>query len=268
MKTLCIEIARILKLAAPCALAVLMAASCSKSSGDALAHAGNLADSIASADAGGSVVVAAPDLDASFTIDDAELSLSSVGQDLFNVFAAQQLKKLSAKDITTVCDALRDSKGELHVILNSSDGESATFAFTPQQVIKLQRAKNSELNLGAARLQAVAVAEKMVPNPSAHSGAVRVDVSVAKSFLEYNIVWPKASAYDKYPQGVLTANYFNALKKQYQNMGGLAEPVIDMLTSMGIDGVRIVYSAVDSDKQLKQAFPWREIRLPIEEGKN
>ena len=255
----------ILKFLCGAAIGTLLLSSCAgKDSSQSLMSAAVLADSIASADAGGTVVVSEPDLQASFTVHDAEISLSAIGQDLFNVFASQQLKKLSAKDITAVCDALRESKGSLITVLNSPAGESVSFTLTPQQIIKLQRAKNSELNLGAARNEVVAVAERMVPAPNAHEGALRVEASVTKSFLEYNIVWPKASEFARQPQGILTQRYFNALKEQYQAMGELAEPVISMLQSMGIDGVRIVYSAQDSDRELKQAFPWREIRLPIE----
>lgn len=251
------------------AAAMLAFASCNNgNSADSLMRAATLADSLARAEADGSVSVSAPDLQASFTVDDSQIALSSVGQELFDVFASQQLKKIPASDISAVCDALRTAKGSFVTILNSANGEeSVSFTLTPQQIVKLQRAKNSELNLGEARNQVVAVAERMVPAPEAHAGALRVETSIAKSFIEYNIVWPKASAYSKFPQGVLTQNYFNPLKEQYKAMGRLAEPVISMLQSMGIDGVRIVYSAEDSDRQLKQAFPWREIRLPIEPSK-
>lgn len=250
------------------AASLLVFAACGKSGAEnALTTAGELADSIASAEADGTATVNAPDLQLSFTVEDAELPLDCIGQNVFDLFASQQLKRLSPQDITTVCNALRDSKGNLIVILNSPAGESATFTLTPKQILYLQRAKNSELNLGAARNEVVAIAQRMVPAPEAHSGALRVETSVSKSFLEYNVIWPKASAYDKYPQGLLTKNYFNALKKQYQALGRLAEPIVNELNTLGIDGVRIVYSAEDSDKELKQAFPWREIRLPIEEEK-
>ena len=248
------------------AAAAMALASCgSGGSSDPLIDAAALADSIASADAGGTVTVASPDLQASFTVSDPEIPVSCVGQDLFDVFASRQLKNIPAKDISAVCDALRQSKGTLTVIINSVGGESVTFSLTPRQIVRLQRAKNSELNPGGARNEVAAMAEKMVPAPEAHAGALRVETSVSKGFLEYNVVWPKASAYDRLPQGILTQNYFNALKKQYQAMGALAEPVVSMLETLGIDGVRIVYSAEDSDRRLRQAFPWREIRLPIEE---
>lgn len=251
------------------AVIIMLAAACGNGKSDnGLADAAAVADSIARADAGGAVVEQAPDLEASFTIADQEISVGVIEQELFDVFASQQLKRLNNRDIAKVCDALRKSGGSFITVLNSPSGDSVSFTLTPHQIIGLQRAKNSELNIGAAKAQAVAVAERMVPNPEAHAGAARVDVAVVKSFLEYNIVWPKASAYSRMSQGVLTQNYFNALKKQYQDLGGLAEPVISMLETMGVDGVRIVYSAEDSDRELKQAFPWREIRLPIEENKN
>lgn len=257
MKTIC--------LTAITALALGIASCGNHKSADNLLAAGVLADSIANAEANGSVVVNTPNLQASFTITDPEIPVNQIGQELFDVFAAQQLKKISPKDISAVCEALRSSDGELAVIINSVDGESIAFNLTPHRIIALQRAKNSELNFSAARTQVVAIAERMTPNPEAHAGAVKVEASVAKSFLEYNVIWAKSAEFDKKSQGVLTQNYFNALKLQYQALGGLAEPVIDMLSSMGIDGVRIVYSAENSDKQLKQAFPWREIREPIVE---
>lgn len=253
-------------LIAASAFALLVVSCGGNNSAETLAKAAHLTDSIAAAEADGKAVAADSDLMVSFTMPDAGIPLTAIGQDLFDVFAAQELKIVAPANVAAVCDALREVKGNLVVALNSPGGESAEFTLTPQDIIKLQRAKPSQLNLGAARNQLIDVAQQMVPNPDAHTGAVRVDVTVSKSFLEYNIIWPKASAYDKYPQGLLTKNYFNPLKKQYQQLGRLAEPVIAMLSAMGIDGVRVVYSAEDSDKQLKQAFPWREIRLPIEEN--
>lgn len=246
------------------AFMLVLAACTGGNSAATLIQAGAVADSLASEEADGTVEVASPDLQASFTIEDEQISIQAIGQELFELFASQQLKRLPAKDITGVCNALRESKGDFITIINSPTGESVSFSLTPHQIIKLQRAKNSELNLGAARSQIIAIAQNMVPNPDAHAGAVRVDVSINKSFIEYNVVWEKASYYSHFPQGILTKNYFNPLKEEYQEMGGLAERVIDMLSSLNIDGVRMVYSAEDSDKELRQAFPWREIRMPIE----
>lgn len=246
-------------------MSVLVIACTTKKSDTALAEAAALTDSIARAEADGNAQACPPDIQLSFNVADTNIYLGAVGEDLFDVFAAQQLKRISPRDISAVCNALRESGGQLNVVINSPSGESVDFNLTPQKIIKLQRAKNSEFNLAGARSQVVAVAEKMIPAPEAHAGAVRVDVSVSKSFLEYNIVWAKSSSYDRYTQGLLTKNYFNPLKRMYQELGTLAEPAVELLKSLGIDGVRIVYSAENSDKQLRQAFPWREISEPIEE---
>ena len=116
-----------------------------------------------------------------------------------------------------------------------------------------------QLNASAAREQVVKLAETMVPAPAAHKDAVRVEAAVVKSFLEYNIIFADAKAYAGNDQSLLTVRYFEPLKAQYRAMGDMAPSVVEMLQGMGIDGVRIQYSAENSDKTIKQAFPWREI---------
>lgn len=246
------------------AMTILMGSCGGASKGDMLERAAAKADSIAKAEGGGSAVLDSPDICVDFTVNDTLIPLQMITQDLFDVFASQQLKKIPQKDVSAVTDALRENNGELKVTLNSPKGESVTFEFAPRRVTTLQKARNSELNVSGARTAVIDIARQMIPAPEAHKGASDIVTSVTKSFLEYDIIWPKASDFARYPQGILTKNYFTPLKMQYQAMGSLAEPVIEMLESMGIDGIRIVYSAADSDKQLKQAFPWREIRLPIE----
>ena len=78
-----------------------------------------------------------------------------------------------------------------------------------------------------------------------------------RGFIEYNIVWPSQKDLANKEQSVLTLLYFNDLKKSLMDLGELEQPVIDLLTNLGIDGVRVQYSAEDGDKVIKQAFPWR-----------
>lgn len=232
--------------------------------GDYLAEAAAVADSIAMSEAGGSATVVAPDITLCLAVDDAGIPLSLLRESLFNVFVSQQLKGLPASDVAMVCDALKASGGNLNVVLNSPTGDSVSFALSAHQIVRLQRAKLSEFNLGDARNDVVVMAEQMVPGGEAHRGAVRVDVSVSKGFLEYNVVWSNVGSYSGYPQGILTQRYLNALRQDYADLGGLGLPVVKLLSALGIDGVRMVYSAENSDKTLKQAFPWREIRMPVE----
>ena len=61
------------------------------------------------------------------------------------------------------------------------------------------------------------------------------------------------------PQGVLTGRYMQPLRDEYGRLGSLEYPVVEMLKTLGIDGVRMVYVATGTDEEVKQAFPWREI---------
>jgi len=251
-------------------LVVVFASMASCSGGDktqALARAAALADSIVSGNGNANVEVneAGTGLDATFRIADSLLNLQPIGQELFEIYAAQQLKYASADDINAVCQALRETEGDVTVELVASGQEARAFTLTPRRIISLQKARLSQLDPAKAKEQVVKVAEGMCPNPKAHAGALRTDVSVVKSFLEYNIVWPSEKDIAGKEQGNLTYLYCNAIKEQFIQMGDLKQPIIDLLTSLGIDGVRIVYSAEGSDKTVKQAFPWREIQKPTEE---
>lgn len=251
---------------------VLMSAVVSCSGSDksqALVSAAALADSIVSADGNANVEVSenGVGMDASFRISDPQIQVQAIGQELFDAYASQQLKLVSPDDINTISHALRGTKGDITVQLLSRDQKPQVFTLSPQRFVELQKARLSQLDPGKAKEQAVKVAEGMCPNPKAHEGAVRVDVALVKGFIEYNIVWPSQKDLSNKEQSMLTLLYFNDLKKSLKELGELEQPVIDLLTNLGIDGVRVQYSAEDGDKVIKQAFPWRELQKPIEEYK-
>lgn len=235
-------------------------AGCDKSASraEALEAAALLADSVAGE--GWNVAVDAEDLACTYTLADSLIDPVAIGDALFDVYAAQQLKNYLAADINALCNALTENKGGFEItIVNPAKGTERQVEITPRRLVTLQKSKNSQLNASAAREQAVALAKTMVPAPGAHKDAVRVEASVVKSFLEYNIVFADAKAYAGNDQSLLTVRYFEPLKAEYRALGDLGEPVVQMLQGMGIDGVRILYSAENSDKTIKQAFPWREI---------
>ena len=117
----------------------------------------------------------------------------------------------------------------------------------------------SELNPSAVREQVVKLAELMVPGGKANDGCARVETSVDKGFLEYNIVWPEAKAFEGNDQGLLTARYMKALRDDFAALGEDGDAYVEFMKKLGIDGVRIAYTAEDSDASIRQAFPWREI---------
>ena len=251
-------------------LGVALASIASCSGGDnteALQHAASVADSIvcANGDANVEVNAAGTGLDATFRIADTLINVQSIGKELFEVYASQQLKTVSPDAINLISHALRETKGDITVELLAEGQQPQTFTLTPRRFVDLQKARLTQLDPAIAKEQVVKVAEGMCPNSKAHAGALRVDVAVVKSFLEYNVVWPSEKDLAGKDQSTLTLNYFNSLKQELIDLGTLSQPVIDLLSSLSIDGVRMVYSAEGTDKVVKQAFPWRELQKPIEE---
>ena len=56
-------------------------------------------------------------------------------------------------------------------------------------------------------------------------------------------------------QGNIVFYHQQLLKNQWKNLANFAS----LIKELGIDGIRVVYADVDSDKKVKQAFPWRSI---------
>lgn len=250
-----------------CAIAAIIGTSCSKGSSAAeIEKAAAVADSVLSADGNASAAVNAEATGIDVTVRvDSLIDVTAVGQELFDIYASAWLKTVPAAKLDQVAKALRESKGSVTVKLVNPDSRSQQFTYTPKRIIDLQRARLTQLDPSIAKSQVIKVAEAMVPNPKANEGADSISASIAMSFLEYTIEWPTAKNYADRGQGVLTTLYFNPLKQQLIDLGPSAQPIVEMLTSLGIDGIRMVYTAKDSDKVIKQAFPWRELEKPIEE---
>lgn len=264
-----IRFSRLSVLALASALSLTALTGCGSDGGNAsaLAKAAAGADSIVSSmsDANVEVNAAGTGLDATFRMSDSLIDPAYLGQDLFDVYAAQQLKDYPSAAVNAVSKAVQASKGDITVELLWPGGRNARFTLTPRRFVDLQRAKNSQLNMPAAKTQLTDLARHIIPAPEASKGCDSIETSINKSFLEYTFVWPSASAYANDGQGMLTGRYFNALKRMYTSLGAPGPDIVRMLQGMGVDGIRIVYAAKDSDKTLQQAFPWREIQKPVEE---
>lgn len=240
---------------------VLLLAGCGGGA-DRLASAAQTADSVVSVNRNANVEVNAEGtgLDVTFRMNNPLVHVDAIGPQLFDAYASQVLKTYPAKVVTEVCRAMQEAKGELRVeIENTGLQESKVFTLSGRRVLDLHRAGLSALDPGAVREQLVKVAELMVPGGKANDGCVRVETSVSKGFLEYNIVWPDAKAFDGKDQGLLTARYMAALRADFKSLGEQGPEFVDFLGKVGIDGVRMVYTAEGSDVSIRQAFPWREI---------
>lgn len=254
-------------LLAAAGLALAMAACSGSKAADQLQQAAATADGLISKDYDHNVEVNAENngLDVAIRLTDSLVKVEDIGSELFDALASLNLKACNADSLTALTQTLHKAKADVKVELIGTDRASEEFTLSPTKIIKLQGAKLTQLNPSALKTQITELAEAFCPNPAAHAGAKEVEVSISKSFLEYNVVWSEAKAYGEREQGWLTLNYFNPLKMLYMQVNDGCPGLIQMMTELGIDGVRMVYSAPDSDRELRQAFPWRELEKPIEE---
>lgn len=257
----------ILSLVAGLGLVAACVACSGGKSAETLAQAATLADKMIRADYNHNVEVNAEctGLDVTVRVADSLIHVDEMGPELFDALAALNIKSCEVPELNELVKLLREAKADVTVQLIGTDETSEEFKLTAAQLLRLQAAKLTQLNPSALKTQIVEMAEAFCPNAAAHAGAKEVEVAIVKSFIEYNVVWPDAKAYANREQGWLTLNYFNPLKKMYADLSEACPGLFPMMKELGIDGVRMVYSAPDSERTLKQAFPWRELEKPIEE---
>lgn len=206
-----------------------------------------------------SAAYAAPNVDIAVTLRDSMIKVDLLGEQLMDYYAADQLKSMDAARVSAVVKTLRSMETPVVVTLTDTYGAQKTFIFPADKIQRLMKAKPSSLDVPKVKEQVVAMAGGAVPAPWAHPGT-QVSASIDKGFLTYTVTWPSKRSLAGVEQGNLTGNYLDALRRQYGRLGDLEYPVVEMLKSLGIDGVRMVYTAADDDDvQIKQAFPWREI---------
>lgn len=190
---------------------------------------------------------------------DSMIKVDLLGDQLMDYFASDWLKAQDPQRVSELVKRLKKYDTGVTLTVRDTYGVSRNYLFTGDKITKLLKAKPSSLDVTKVREQVVALAGAAVPAPYAHPGT-QVSASVKLGFLTYTITWPSKQDLKGLKQGNLTGRYMDALRRQYGRLGDLEYPVVEMLKSLGMDGVRIVYTAADDDAmELKQAFPWREI---------
>ena len=206
-----------------------------------------------------SATYAAPNIDVDIALTDSLVKVDLLGDALMDYFVADQLKAMDSGRVYAVINSLRKLETPVVATIRDSYGSSKTFVFNADKISRLMKAKGSSLDVPSVRGQVAAMAGGAVPAPDAHRGA-QVSTAISKGFLTYTMTFPSKASLAGLEQGNLTGRYLDALRRQYARLGNLEYPVVEMLKGLGIDGVRIVYVAADDDsRELKQAFPWREI---------
>lgn len=205
------------------------------------------------------VTVAEPDIKVNVTFSDSLISVPVLGDALLDYFVAQQLKSAPGDVVKQVVSALKENSGSVVLSITDGNESAAPCSYSAESISHLLKAKTSQLNAPRVKQQLCAAMSAGLPVATSYAGADNVQAAVQKSFLEYTVTWPSEKAYAGWRQGSLTRIYLTPFHDAFESLGVLNEPFVEMLKSLGIDGVKVTYAALNSDKTLSQAFPWRSV---------
>lgn len=258
-----------MRVAAVSLLAVAALASCGKSQAekeDAVKDAAVAVDSVLrtwKSPGGGLTAVEASASGANMAVKlglgDSLVRVDLLDAGLLDFFVAQQLKGASPDVINQTVKALEGTSGQLDLTISDLHGGSKTFTYTPDNIRFLIKAKASDLNPARVKTDLCTLLTPALPVPATYRESKSVELTVDKGFLTYTVTFPTDSRFAGSKQGMLTGIYAQPLKAQYLALGALRDPIVEMMKSLGIDGIKVVYKAANSDKDLTLAFPWRII---------
>ena len=73
------------------------------------------------------------------------------------------------------------------------------------------------------------------------------------------MIYDSPNAYSGLNVANVKARYLKLLKPLYKAYGPIADEIVEMNESLGIDGYRFVLTTPSGDSELKATLPWREI---------
>lgn len=208
--------------------------------------------------AGSGAVADSASVVVTFAVSDSLVRADLLGEELFDYYAAEELRTLDGETLQGIVKGLKENDATMVVRVADVYGAERTFLLSADKLSRLAKGKRSQMSTPTVKDQVTAMLGASVPAPWAHPNT-QVSCAIKNGFLTYTVTWTSKKYYADYGQGILTARYLEPLRTQYSGLGTIEYPVVDMLKSLGIDGVRMVYVTEGGDNELKQAFPWREI---------
>ena len=206
-----------------------------------------------------STLVADNDIVVKMTVSDSMIDVSRLGDELMDYYMAMKLKQGPSELINKVVKAVEGSEGSVKLDLTDIYGNSTSYSFSGETIRHLIKAKGSALNEPRVKEQVARLLEKALPNAAAYADADNVALTFNRGFLSYEVTFPNDRGFAKSTQGLITKQYMQPVKAQYAALGSMQADVIELLKNLRVDGVSVTYKALNSDKELKQAFPWRVI---------
>lgn len=257
----------ILSCAATLAALVTMASCGGNKDADVLKHQAQRVDAELAAEAAASPqLFAEADAeygDSAFCVNvvfaDSALHVADYSQELVEYFISDEIKSRAGKDLDELVNTLAKTKEPLRLTLTDVYGTTRSYDMPAVTLRTLFKTQRSQLRLPEVRTQVLAIFADRAFRFAVGAGVQKADFALKSSFATYTVVYDNAKAYSNLNVANLKARYLKILKPMYKAYGPLADAVVEMNRSLGIDGYRFVLTTPSGDSELKCTLPWREI---------
>lgn len=187
-----------------------------------------------------------------FQVADSLVDVAMISPDLMDVVVAEYLKNGAVENAGELVSALIKNKAVAKIELSDVYGGSKEFEYSGERLRSLLKAHITQLNVSAAKANVVEMAMTYIPPTKGETPAV--ETSLANGFINYTMDFPMPT-YINNGQGLLTLRYRDWLAAHYAP----GTPIVELLQTLGVEGIRVTYTSTATDKELKQSFPWRSL---------
>lgn len=200
------------------------------------------------------IEAAYPDIAVKVSLTDSLFHAELITEPVANLFLAKYLQLLPAGDCKPLISKVKAAQGVVKLTFTDLYGQSFSADLAAEHVLSLFTAKFSQLNTTAVKEDIASMIGLQIEVPERFKLAGDLTTSFESGFI--TVVLPvKPIDVANLSQGNVVFYHQPLINNQWKNLEGFAS----ILKDLGIDGIRVTYADVESDKQVKQAFPWRSI---------
>lgn len=190
---------------------------------------------------------------------DTTVNVADFSDDLIEYVVAYYIKQHPGQNLDTVLNTLSAEEGSLKLTLTNPAGQTKECSIGAARLKKLYFLKFSELNPAKVKTDIDKIMSLRAESYRKEFNAQSAEFRFYAGFAEYELTFASASAYSNLTQNSLRGKYQNIFRAQFDNYGECRGIIEGVLTSLGIEGCRIVYTDKNDTKTLKAALPWRMI---------
>lgn len=189
-----------------------------------------------------------------------DLKVAELRQPLVEYALAIYLKANTTTRLADIANALGRLEGNMVVTITDVDNESQSYTISHSRLKNLIRARLMELNFNEVKSNVTEIMEKATEGYKEAVNAAEAEFAVKTGFAQYTIKFNRAVEYRNFNQASLRGRYVNKLKPQYEAWGSFEPMVVELLTSLSIEGYRFVYTTTSDSNTINAAIPWRLLK--------